>query len=117
MHTTSSPAGAQPGDALPVRVECLADGHVLRIVLHGECDFAMTDDLDRALNSVELERGHLVRLDLTPLQFADVATIRCLAAFVTHARTTGHDVLTSGARPTVRKVADLLGIGDVLGLC
>ena len=58
----------------------------------------------------------LVQLDLTHLRFADVAAVRLLGRFARQARGTGHDVRTSGAGTTLRKVAALLGVADDLGL-
>ena len=70
----------------------------------------------KALRSITLDGAQLIQLDLTHLAFADVATIRRLAAFTGHAKRTGHDVTTSGAHPTLRKVAELLHAEDDLGL-
>ena len=111
VHTATDPRGA---DAL--RVETVKDGHVLRVALHGESDFSTIHELDHALRNIELDGARLVHLDLTHLAFADVATIRRLAAFAGYAKRTGPDVTTCGAYPTMRKVADLLHLQDDLGL-
>lgn len=105
-----------PDNVLGLRVETVTDGHVLRVVLHGECDFSTVSDLDRALEGVELVGSRRVYLDLTHLAFADVATIRRLAAFAGDAKRAGQDVATCGAQPTLRKVADLLHVHSELGL-
>ena len=110
-HTAADPRGA---DAL--RVETVKDGHVLRVALHGESDFSKIHELDQALRNIELDGARLVHLDLTQLAFADVATIRRLAAFAGYAKRTGPDVTTCGARPIVRKVANLLRVQEDLGL-
>ena len=80
------------------------------------CDFSKIHELDQALRNIELDGARLVHLDLTQLAFADVATIRRLAAFAGYAKRSGPDVTTCGARPTVRKVANLLRVQDDLGL-
>ena len=98
------------------RVHSVTDEHVLRVVLHGESDVSTLDELDRALADVTLDGARLVHLDLAHLAFADVATIRRLAAFTGHAKRAGHDVTTSGAHHTLRTVADLLDAQDDLGL-
>jgi anti-anti-sigma regulatory factor len=90
--------------------------HVLRVVLHGECDFSRIPELDRALRTITLDGARLVHLDLTDLAFADVATIRRLAAFTGDAKRIGHDVTTSGAHHGLRQVAELLQAKDALGL-
>lgn len=99
-----------------LRVETVVDGPVLRVALHGECDFSTVPDLDSALGGVELNGRRVVHLDLTHLAFADVATIRRIAAFAGDAQRSGQEVATSGAHPTLRKVADLLRVHGELGL-
>ena len=112
-HTATS---RDPDGVQGLRVETLQGAHILRVALHGECDFSRIHELDQVLRSIELDGARLVDLDLTHLTFADVATIRRLAAFAGHMKRTGHDVTTNGAHHTLRKVADLLHVQDDLGL-
>lgn len=105
-----------PGNVTGLRVDTVTDGPVLRVVLHGECDFSTVSHLDQALQGVELVGSRRVDLDLTHLDFADVATIRRLAAFAGNAKRAGQDVATRGAHPTLLKVADLLQVRGELGL-
>jgi anti-anti-sigma regulatory factor len=104
------------GEVSGLRVETAKDGHDLRVALHGESDFSTLSELDRALQRIELDGSRLVCLDLTHLAFADVATIRRLAAFAGHAKRAGPEVTTCGAHPTVRRVAGLLRVHGELGL-
>ena len=104
------------GEVSSLRVETARVGHDLRVALHGESDFSTVPELDHALQRIELDGSRLVCLDLTHLAFADVATIRRLAAFAGHARRAGPDVTTCGAHPTVRRVAGLLQVHCELGL-
>ncbi|MFL6167477.1 MAG: STAS domain-containing protein [Ornithinibacter sp.] len=99
-----------------MRVQTVMDGHVLRVALHGECDFLTVSDLDRVLGRIELADSRVVHLDLTHLAFADVATVRRLAAFAGDAKRAGHDVATCGAHPVLRRVVDLLAVDGELGL-
>ncbi len=99
-----------------LRVETVTDGNVLRVALHGECDFSKVSYLDQTLRGLELDGSRLVYLDLSQLAFADVATIRHLAAFAGDTKRGGQDVATGGAHPTLRKVADLLQVHGELGL-
>ena len=101
-------------DAL--RVETLSDGPVLRVALHGECDFSTLSDLERALQGIELVGSRQVHFDLTHLAFADVATIRRLATFAGDAKRAGQDVATCGVHPVLQKVAHLLQVHGELGL-
>lgn len=105
-----------PDDVDGLRVETVADGPVLRVALHGECDFSKISYLEQTLRGLELNGSRLVFFDLTHLAFADVATIRHLAAFAGDAKRAGQDVATAGAHPTLRKVADLLQVHEDLGL-
>jgi ABC-type transporter Mla MlaB component len=109
--TTSDADGVQE-----LRVHSVTHKHVLRIAVHGESDFSTLHELDRALADITLDGARLVHLDLAHLAFADVATVRRLAAFTGDAKRSGHDVTTSGAHHTLRKVADLLHAQDDLGL-
>ncbi len=109
-------ATTRPGEVSGVRVQTVADGPVLRVAVYGECDFSTVSSLDHALGDIDLDGSRLVRLDLTQLTFADVATIRRLAAFAGDAKRAGQDVATVGAHPTLRKVADLLQVHGELGL-
>lgn len=112
-HTTRT---TDPYGVEGLRVETVRGEHTLRVALHGECDISRIHELDQALRNIELDGARLVHLDLTHLAFADIATIRRLAAFAGHAKRTGHDVTTNGAHHTLRKVADLLHVQDDLGL-
>ena len=112
-HTATT---TRSGEGSGLRVETVKDGPVVRVALHGESDFSKVAELDQALQGVELAGPGLVCLDLTHLAFADVATIRRLAAFAGHARRAGPDVTTRGAHPTLRQVAGLLQVHGQLGL-
>ena len=103
-------------DVENLRVETEKHADVLRVVLHGECDFSRIQELSQALPTLDPDTARLVQLDLTHLAFADTATIRRLAVFAGHARRTGHDVQTFGAHPTMARVADLLHVQLDLGL-
>jgi len=98
------------------RVEALKEDGGIRVVLRGESDFSNVRELDQALREITLDGARLVHLDLTHLEFADVATVRRLAAFSGHARRTGHQFTTSGAHVSVRQVAELLDVRADLGL-
>ena len=106
----------RPDGVQGLRVETLKGEHTLQVALHGECDFSNIHELDQALRNIELDGARLVHLDLTHPTFADVATIRRLAAFAGRAKRTGHDVTTNGAHHTLRRVADMLHVQDDLAL-
>ena len=85
LHMAHTATSRDPDGVQGLRVETLQGVHTLRVALHGECDFSTIHELDQVLRSIELDGARLVDLDLTHLTFADVATIRRLAAFAGHA--------------------------------
>lgn len=112
-HTVAStdPAGVEN-----IQVETTVVGGVARVIIRGELDFSMLDQLDVALENIRLEGTRFLQLDLAQLVFADTAAVRRLAAFTAAARQAGHDVKTFGANRTIHKVAAVLHVQDDLGL-
>lgn len=88
----------------------------VRVVLRGEGDIATLLGLEDALARVTLGDARPVHLDLSGLTFADVATMRRLVVFAREARRSGHTVRTCGARPALRRVADILVYTVDLGI-
>jgi anti-anti-sigma regulatory factor len=86
------------------------------LILQGEADLSTLQHLETALSRLDLTDIQAVHLDLSELQFADVATIRELAVFARQAKQAGRTVLTCGASPTLRKVASILHFHIDLGL-
>ena len=109
-------ASTDPDGVESIQVETTVVGGVARVILRGELDFSMLDQLDVALGNVPLEGTRSVHLDLAKLVFADTAAVRRLAAFTAAARAAGHDVMTFGANRTFRKVAAVLHVQEDLGL-
>jgi anti-anti-sigma factor len=110
MSLTDSPDGVRLG------IETRQQDGVVTLVLLGEADIATVDRLEATLAQIEVDGVRAVHVDLTELDFADVATLRQLMLFARRARSNGHQVTTGGARPVLRKVAVLLGGEDTLGL-
>ena len=52
-------------------VETVEHEYVLRVLLHGECDFSRVPELDQALRNITLDGARPVHLDLTHLAFAE----------------------------------------------
>lgn len=97
-------------------VECAKGRQVVNIALRGEGDISTLEQLDFALDHVDLNGATAVHLDVNDLEFADLATIRRLAAFARQAQQTGLTITTCGASATLRRVAALLDAYDILGL-
>jgi ABC-type transporter Mla MlaB component len=105
-----------PDGVASFQVETTVVGGVARVILHGELDFSMLDQLDVALKNIPLDGTRFLQLDLSQLVFADTAAVRRLGAFTAAARAAGHDVMTVGANRTLCKVAAVLRVQDDLGL-
>ena len=86
------------------------------LLLRGEADIATAAELDTALEAVHLGEHQSVHLHVGELEFVDVATLRQLTLFARRAREAGHTVMTCRAELTLRRVAELLGIQDELGV-
>ncbi|HEX6248304.1 MAG TPA: STAS domain-containing protein [Nocardioidaceae bacterium] len=108
--TTESP------DSRLLRVETAREADASWVRLHGEADIATLPHLAAALDGIELDGARCWYLDVTGLEFADVATLRQLATFARQVRRSGHEIRTCGANATLRKVASLLRVQDDLGL-
>ena len=107
---------AEPADDVRHGIETRCHDGVVTLVLRGEADIATVDRLEATLARIEADGTRTVHVDLTELEFADVAALRHLMLFAARARSKGHQVTSSGARPVLRRVAGLLGGEDALGL-
>ena len=106
----------EPNDGVRLTIETRREDGVVTLVLRGEADIASLERLESTLAQVEIDGARAVHVDLTELDFADVATLRHLMRFAQRARAKGHQVTSRGARPVLRRVATLLGGDDMLGL-
>jgi ABC-type transporter Mla MlaB component len=109
-------ASTDPDGVEDFRVETTVVGGVARVVLRGELDFSMLDQLGVALENSPRDGAGFLQLNLSQLVFADTAAVRRLAAFAAAVRAAGHDVETVGANRTFCKVAAVLRVQDDLGL-
>jgi anti-anti-sigma factor len=107
---------AQPSEGVRFGIETRRVDGVVTLVLRGEADIASVDRLEATLTRVEMDGARAVHVDLTELEFADVAAVRHLVLFARRARDNGHRVTSCGARPVLRRLAALLGGEDTLDL-
>src|SRR5687768_3381175 len=107
-------ASTDPDGVENIQVETTVVEGVARVIIHGELDFSMLDQLDAALENTPLDGARFLQLDLSRLVFADTAAVRRLAAFTAAAKAAGHDVMTFGANRTFRKVAAVLHVQEDL---
>lgn len=108
-------SAADPGDAR-LDVESTIKGSTVWIILRGEADAANLRRLDAALDRVVLDDRGDVCIDLTGLEFIDVAALRHLTAFADRVRQRGHEVRTLEAPPVMREALRVLDGHDRLGL-
>jgi len=93
-----------------------AEGSALRIVLRGEADLASVGVLQAALSEVRVDGMQRVELDISALEFIDVAALRHLTLFAMELKQTGREVRTRGAQPVLAHLIRLVGAHDKLGL-
>lgn len=105
----------QPGD-VRLRVEIADNQDAAQVIVRGEVDRSNLEQLQAALADVELDGQRAVGIDVSDLDFFDVAALRQLAAFVTRTRQSGREVTTRGARPMLQAAARALTVEGELGL-
>ena len=108
-------SSTNPGNAR-LSVEAVDDTSTARIIIRGEADASNVDKLKAALESIVLDGARTVQIHVTDLTFVDVAALRQLATFALHMRQGGRTVMTTGAQPTLQRMALALDVKDELGL-
>jgi anti-anti-sigma factor len=103
-------------DAGHLKIETTHDEEAVWVILQGEADIATLQQLETALARVGLDGAERVHLHVTDLDFADVATLHQLTSFARKVRQRGREVHTIGARPILRKIAQLMCVHHDLGL-
>lgn len=103
-------------DETRLRVETINNEEAARIIIHGEADIANVEHLKVALAGIQLDGAKSVHIDVSELEFFDVAALRQLAAFARRVKQTGSDIALQGAQPLLYEVASTLRIHDELGL-
>lgn len=93
---------------LRVRARRGADRRVLTIEVSGELDIETAPEFEAATSRYLRTGLRRLVVDLTGLTFADVAGLRAIAALRARAGYGGVTVVTSGARPQVRRLMAML---------
>ena len=110
MTSTTGPSDGQ------LTVAYADAGPELRIVLRGEADVSSVAVLQDALSGVRVDGVEKVELDVSALEFIDVAALRHLTLFAMQLQESGHEVHTHGAQPVLAHLIRLVGAHDKLGL-
>ena len=97
-------------------IEAAADGAAVHICLRGEADVTTLEHLRSALAHIHLDGARQVELDVSELDFVDVAVLRHLTLFALGLTEAGREVRTHGAAPALAHLIRLVGVGDQLGL-
>jgi anti-anti-sigma factor len=85
-----------------------------RVVLTGELDRGTCVRLDAACRVLAADGPPIWVVDLGAVAFCDAGGLRALAAACRVAEETGAAVVIAGARPYLRRLLHLVGLGDVL---
>lgn len=83
--------------------------------LHGEVDLANHDMVQAALNEM-VATGKDVVIDVTDLEFMDVATARLIMQAAQVVRSRGNGFFVQNPRPLIRRILILLGMDSLLVL-
>lgn len=110
MSSTTGPSNGQ------LMVAYADDGGVVRIELRGQADAAGTEILRNALSGLTVDGARRVELDVSSLEFIDVAALRHLTLFAMQLQENGREVRTRGAHPVLAHLIRLVGAHDKLGL-
>ena len=89
-----------------------ADGSPLLVRLGGELDLAGVEDIRPALDELLRRDAQPVRIDAAELTFTDSSGVGVLLRLANHFA----PLETVHAAPVVRRVLQVLGLGDHLGL-
>jgi anti-anti-sigma factor len=92
-----------------LRVSCDTTDEGWHVRLVGEADFSVVDVLTETLRGVTPRQGQDVRLDLSGLQFVDLACMRALIDFARRAERAGASVLVVHPNPSFTLLRGLLG--------
>lgn len=88
------------------------DGDALRVRLGGELDIASLPDVQPGLEALLARDPQSVLVDLAELEFMDSSGVAVLIRIANHFR----PVEVCHATPAVRRVIEVLGLADRLGL-
>lgn len=83
----------------------------------GEVDLSTSEQLTEAVSAaVQASEVEVVEVDLAGVSFMDSAGLRVLVAGMKQADAQGVRLVASNPQPQVRKVFELTGLDEVLGL-
>ena len=82
----------------------------------GEVDLSTADQLAEAIDGAAEGAVELVKVDLAGVSFMDSAGLRVLVSGMKQADTKGTKLVVASPQPQVRKVFELTGLDEVLGL-
>jgi anti-anti-sigma factor len=88
-------------------------GHVV-VALVGELDLHGSDRLAVEVQQALREPVEVIELDATRLTFADSAGLRAVLLARTEAESSGAAFRISGVTPSVGRVIEIAGLGDLL---
>ena len=92
---------------------CVLRGDLTTVRLEGELDFASVDVVEAAACLVP-DGATVVTFDLSDLSFIDGAGAEALAALHAAQVIRGRTVRLTGARPRIRRIFGILGMGSLL---
>jgi anti-anti-sigma factor len=103
----------RPGHSSAGDATVFFDAGVTLILLSGEVDLALGDDLEYAGRDA-IDRGEPVRVDLAKVTFIDSVGLGFLARMASAEREHGRRLPLVGARRNVRESVQLVGLAELV---
>jgi anti-anti-sigma factor len=88
----------------------------VRVEVEGELDIATADDLERAVWPLIARRPERLVVDLAGLTFCDSSGTRTMISLYREAHRTGTQLVIVAARPEVRRIFEIVHLGQLLDL-
>jgi anti-anti-sigma factor len=110
---TSSDGWPPPDHSASGDASVFFDDEVTLVLLSGEVDLALGDDLEYAGRDA-IDRGVPVRVDVSRVTFIDSVGLGFLARIASAEREQGRRLPLAGARRNVQESVNLVGLGDLV---
>ncbi|MCD5312172.1 STAS domain-containing protein [Kineosporia babensis] len=106
-HQTSEPENDAPGDV----VVLAQDDHTL-VILHGEIDVRVSDELEYA-GRFSIDAGRRTVMDVRHVTMMDSVGVSFVVRLAAGLRSTGAELLLQGPSRRVAELITLVGAGDL----
>jgi anti-anti-sigma factor len=106
--TDSGPADASPEEAGGGDVAVLTEGRYTLVIMHGDIDVRVSDDLEHA-GRFSIDAGRTTLMDVRNVTMMDSVGLSFVVRLAAGLRTTGAQLLLRGPCPRVAELLTLVG--------